>query len=222
MKIRKIMTVSSPLVIALFMTGNVQAGWQDYLNNSGKETPETVEQGTQAIDKSNQAVEEASNKANQAVEEAGNKANQAVQTGAASNEQVSAPTQTGLIDALMQKLGVTQEQAQGGSGAIFQAAKQHMGADDFSQLSQSVPEMDKMLEAVPEQSTAEKSVTGALSSIMGDDETVNTATSLISAFQKLDLSQDMIPQFTPIVVDYVKQTGGEHLANLLQAALPGS
>jgi len=44
-----------------------------------------------------------------------------------------------LTDLLMQRVGVTQTQAEGGAGALFQVAKGKMQADSFSQLEQSVP-----------------------------------------------------------------------------------
>jgi len=44
-------------------------------------------------------------------------------------------------------------------------------------------------------------------------------TSLATSFQQLNLSPSMVNQFIPVVVDYVKNTGGQMTANLLQSAL---
>jgi len=200
MNIKKNMIVGSSLVLTLAMTGNAQAGWLDFLNDSTDQATETIQQGDQTI----------------------NNVNQAVQTpGAVINKTATAPVQPGLTNVLMQQLGVTQAQAQGGAGALFQVAKQRMAADAFSQLSQAVPGMDGMLAAVPKQSSTVQNLAGGLSTMMGGNETVNTAASLISAFKQLDLSQGMVSQFTPIVINYVKQQGGAQLANLLQLALAG-
>ena len=40
-----------------------------------------------------------------------------------------------------------------------------------------------------------------------------------SSFEKLGLSSDMVGKFTPIILDYVKNKGGEHAMNLLKGAL---
>ncbi len=201
MKIKKNMAVSLPLALTLAMVGNVQAGWLDFLNDSSDKTAETLQQGAETV----------------------NNVNQAVQTsGAVINNATTTSVQSGLTDVLMQQLGVTQAQAQGGAGALFQVAKQRMAADAFSQLSQAVPGMDGMLAAVPKQSSATQNIASGLSTMMGGNKTLDTAASLVSAFQQLDLSQGMVSQFTPIVVNYVKQNSGAQLANLLQLALTGS
>ncbi len=198
MKMAKILRVSSPFLISLSMAANVQAGWWDVLTGG-----ETQEQGSQAVEKINTPVE----------------------TGVMLNKAATAPAaqvQSGLTDILMQQLGVSQTQAQGGAGALFQVAKQRMAADAFGQLKQAIPGMDTMLGAVPKKTSGVSQLANGLSSLTGGNETVNTAASLISAFQQLDLSQGMVKQFTPIVVNYVKQQGGPQLANLLQLALAGS
>lgn len=136
---------------------------------------------------------------------------------------VAEAAQTGLIDTLIKQLGVSSSQAEGGSGALFQVAKNNMSDGDFSQLSQAVPGMDGILAAAPKADT--DSATGNLLSGIADatgNSTLTDGASLINAFQQLDLSEGMVGQFTPVILDYVKQTGGEQLANILQAALTGS
>ena len=62
--------------------------------------------------------------------------------------------QIGLVDMLVHKLGVSPQQALGGAGAIFQAAKGNMNPQAFASLSQSVPGMSTMLGAAPSVSGA--------------------------------------------------------------------
>jgi len=143
---------------------------------------------------------------------------EAVNTGA-----VAETAKTGLTDTLMKQLGVTSEQAQGGSGALFEAAKNNMSDSDFGQLSQAVPGMDGMLAAAPksESDSATGSLLSGIASASGNSK-LTDATSLVNAFQQLDLSGDMVGKFTPVIVDYVKKNGSEHLGTLLQSALTGS
>ena len=124
--------------------------------------------------------------------------------------------EVGLTDILAQQLGVSQQQALGGAGAIFQAAQTSMDPQAFSTLSQSLPNMSAMLEAAP----VVQSPLSGLSGMMGDaGNTLNSATSLVTSFQQLNLSPDMIGQFMPIVTDYVRNTSGQVTADLLSSAL---
>ncbi len=125
-------------------------------------------------------------------------------------------SQASLTNVLVGQLGVSQQQALGGAGAIFQAAKAKMAPQAFTTLSQSIPGMSGMLAAAPQVS---QPLSGATSMLGGVSGTVDTMTSLASSFQQLNLSPNMVNQFIPVVVDYVRNTGGQLTANLLQSAL---
>jgi uncharacterized protein VcgC/VcgE DUF2780 len=198
MTIKTPILVSSSLVLALALTSSVQAGWLDFLNDSGEQAAETVQQGTDSVKKATQI-------------------NQAVQTGTTATQALPA-SQQGLTGLLMQQLGVSQAQAEGGAGALFQVAKDRMAEDAFGQLSQSVPGMDGLLAAAPK-TEAPSGALGNLSSMLGNNNALGSAAQLMSAFKQLNLSEGMVSQFTPIVMDYVKQQGGPEIANLLQLAL---
>lgn len=149
------------------------------------------------------------------VEQAAQTGQQAISSGTtAANSIVSG--QIGLTDILAQQLGVSQQQALGGAGAIFKAAQASMDPQAFTTLSQSLPGMDTMLEAAP---VIQNPLSG-LSSMVGDaGGTLNNATSLAASFQQLNLSPDMIGQFVPVVTDYVRNTSGQVTADLLRSAL---
>jgi len=141
----------------------------------------------------------------------------------ASQTTAAAPAATtgSLVDVLVQQLGVTPAQAQGGAGTLFQAAKSRMTDEAFQQVAQAVPGMDSLLTAAkPAGETS--SLTQGLASLAGDQAgNVNTAASLINSFKELGLSGDMVSRFAPVMVDYVRQNGGEVAANLLSSALSG-
>ena len=127
-------------------------------------------------------------------------------------------TQSSLTDILVSQLGVSQQQALGGAGAIFQAAKANMAQQAFANMSQSVPGMSEMLAAAPQ---VNQPLSGAASILgsTGGTGAVGSMVSLASSFQQLNLSPSMVNQFIPVVVDYVSKTGGQMTANLLQSAL---
>jgi Protein of unknown function VcgC/VcgE (DUF2780) len=123
----------------------------------------------------------------------------------------------GLVDLLSSKLGVTKDQAAGGAGSIFQLAKQNLSAKDFSSVGKAVPGIDQMIGAAPKVEGSSSSL-GKISSMMGSNKLGGMA-GLTSSFEKLGLSGDMVGKFTPIILDYVKNKGGEHVMNLLKGAL---
>jgi hypothetical protein len=125
----------------------------------------------------------------------------------------------GLVDLLSSQLGVSKNQAQGGAGSIFQLVKQNLSVEDFSSIAKAVPGIDQMIGAAPK---IEKSsgAFGGISSMMGKtSDKLGGMAGLTSSFQKLGLSGDMVNKFTPIILDYVKNKGGEHAMNLLKGAL---
>jgi len=54
-----------------------------------------------------------------------------------------------LVGALTQQLGVTEQQATGGAGALFGLAKAKLSPDNFSQVASAVPGMEGLLQAAP-------------------------------------------------------------------------
>jgi hypothetical protein len=148
---------------------------------------------------------------------------QAVKSGANAVADVKSITdQASLTDTLVKKLGITSEQAQGGAGALFQVAKGKLDAGQFADLSKAVPEMDSLLSAAPKQSGALSGLAGSISSVLGDSSNpYGNLAGLASTFKELNLSPDMVGQFVPVVVDYVRTSGGELTANMLQSTLYG-
>jgi len=155
------------------------------------------------------------------VEQSAQSGSQITQSGATAAQGIDA-SQMSLTDTLTRQLGISQHQALGGSGAIFKAAQGNINPQEFTTLSQSVPEMNDMLSAAPTPAPDSiSSLTGGASSMMGGTgNTLNSTASLASSFQQLNLSPDMVGKFTPIITDYVKNSGGQAAADLLQSALP--
>jgi len=199
MKIKTVLMLCTPLVFSSVSIAN--AGWADMLNAVTQATP-AVEQSSQTLNNVGQALQ----KGQQIVSTA-----QAVQSG----------DLTGL---LMQRVGVTQAQAQGGAGALLQIAKSKMQAEAFSSLEQTVPGIPGILAAVPaiQQPSALGALAGSLSSMAGlSGGTVGSLVSAASAFQQLGMTPAMVQQFIPVVVDYVKTSGGAALSQALTTALIG-
>ena len=57
------------------------------------------------------------------------------------------PQTSGLLGALTGQLGVSQEQAVGGTGALLGLAKNQLAGNDYSQLVKTIPGLDKLASA---------------------------------------------------------------------------
>ena len=140
---------------------------------------------------------------------------QTVQSGANGVTDVnSTAVQSNLTDTLVKKLSISNEQAQGGAGALFQLAKGKLDAGQFAELSNAVPEMDSLLSAAPKQPVATNGSAEA-------NNPYGNLAGLASAFKTLNLSPDRVDEFVPVVVDYVRAKSGALTADMLQSALYG-
>jgi Protein of unknown function VcgC/VcgE (DUF2780) len=134
----------------------------------------------------------------------------------------SSASQAGsLTDLLVKKTGVTAAQAEGGAGTLFQMAKSKMQSAAFSKLEQSVPGMQGLLSTASaiKQPSLLGSASSGLSSVTGG--TAGNLVSLASAFQQQGMSPQMVQQFIPIIVDYVKSSGGNAVASSLSSVFTG-
>ena len=125
----------------------------------------------------------------------------------------------GLVDLLSSQLGVSKDQAEGGAGLIFQLAKQNLNVEDFSIIEKAVSGIDQLIGAAPKIEDR-SSTLGGISSMMGSNlNKLGGLAGLTSSFKELGLTDDMVNKFTPIILDYVKNKGGEHAMSLLKGAL---
>jgi hypothetical protein len=138
-----------------------------------------------------------------------------------------------LVGTLTSDLGVTEEQAMGGSGAIFELAESRLAPEEWSTVSESVPGVQDLMAAAPEVETGAGMPGGALGESLGGALGESGAGDLMGAgdlgglaalagpFNELGMSPDMIGEFVPVVFDYVQSTGGDAVTGLLRSALLG-
>jgi hypothetical protein len=117
----------------------------------------------------------------------------------------AAPTSqtAGLLGALTSQLNVTPEQAVGGTGAMLGLAKNTLGGGDYSQLTKSVPGLDKLsLSGMLGQSGGSK--TSGLDGVLGNVKNTND---LNTAFSALGMDSGMVGQFAPVILKYLGGQG---------------
>jgi hypothetical protein len=124
-----------------------------------------------------------------------------------------------IIELLTQNLGVREDQAKGGVGAIFQMVKGKLSDENFSKVAGAVPAMDQLLEAAPEIGGLGGAIGGISSAFGGGAEKLGGLASLGSQFEKLGLDSGMIGKFVPIIISFVQSKGGDSVKNLLEGVL---
>ena len=123
-----------------------------------------------------------------------------------------------LIRKLTKDLGVSRDQARGGLVALLRAGQQHMERRDFEQFVADIPGADKLLRNAPPPSTL-SSLAGGLGSLLGGRSGPGRWAGLATSFTQLGIDLQTAKRFGPIVIDYVKEHGGENLVDKIRAAL---
>ena len=117
-----------------------------------------------------------------------------------------------LVGMLTKELKITDDQAKGGAGALFNYAKESLSSDEFDQVSDAVPDMSGYLKAIP-------ALGGSSTGMLGKaTQTLVGMPAVTAAFDKLGLSQDMVGLFTPLLVNYVDDKGSKAVGDLLRKA----
>ena len=121
-----------------------------------------------------------------------------------------------LVGQITKELGVTQNQAVGGSGALFGLAKSRLNPEDFGKVAGAVPGMDGLLAAAPQSPLGGDSTLGAIGSALPGK--AGTLASVAGSFKSLGLTPDMAAKFVPILTNFVGAKGGSGTASLLAGA----
>ena len=121
-----------------------------------------------------------------------------------------------LVNQLVETLGITEEQARGGTGLIMRVAKQRLNHGDFNQVANTIPGLNNMIKIAPEITGTEKALRTATS-------TTGTAANLITeignGFTELGMDTGMVTRFVPVVLTYVQSTGGNTTRSILEKVL---
>lgn len=117
----------------------------------------------------------------------------------------------GLMPSVVKALGVTDQQAKGGLGAIFMAARATLAPADYKLIANSVPGIDSYIAAAPPTNAL---VGGAMGLLKGSKETAAIA-NLVTQFHDLGLGTDMIAKFSRQAIDYVETNSPEASGKLM-------
>jgi len=124
-----------------------------------------------------------------------------------------------ILNMLTDQLGVTEEQAKGGAGAVFNLAKEKLGDANFSKVAEAVPGMDDLLGAAPASGGLGGMIGGLASKLGGGAGKLGSLASLAGGFKGLGLDSGMVGKFIPIILTFVQSKGGDSIKSLLAGVL---
>jgi hypothetical protein len=129
-----------------------------------------------------------------------------------------------LVKMLTSQLGVTEPQATGGAGALFDMAKGALSETDYSQVAGAIPGIGDLISAAPavSESTSENSdkmagLAGGLGSLTKAVDSANKYAAVYDQFKQLGLNTEMVSKFVPVVLSFANSSGGESVMNLLKS-----
>ena len=133
-----------------------------------------------------------------------------------------------LIETLIEQLGVSNEQAEGGAGLLLQLAKEKLGAGDFSQLNDLIPDdIEALITKAPAAAGGDASgglmgMVGAAAEALGVGdaaEKLGDLSALTGGFEQLGLDAGMLTKFVDAVMEFLKSKGGDQIVAMLQSLL---
>ena len=127
---------------------------------------------------------------------------------------------TELLGMLTSQLGIDDNQAKGGVGAILNLAKEKLGDGDFSQITSALGgDATEAMNAAPQAESGGGiggMLGGAASALGVDLGGLGQLASLAGTFKALNLDSGMIGKFAPIVTGFLSDKGGEGMGDILK------
>lgn len=119
---------------------------------------------------------------------------------ASGSSALSGLTSNPLVSALTSQLGVSPEQAVGGTGAMLGYAQKQLSPEQFSAVSNAIPGAGE--------------ITKAAAPMLGGSP-LSSLADVSGVFSKLGMSPELVSKFAPILTDQVGKVAGPQVAGLL-------
>jgi hypothetical protein len=122
-----------------------------------------------------------------------------------------------LVDMLTRKLGVNATQAEGGAAVLFKAAKDKLGADEFTKLLGGVPGLGDLMKKAPASGGGLGGLLGGIAGAMGGNAAL--ISTIVGGFGKLGLSADDAKKFAPVMFEFLRTRVSPDVAAKLEKTL---
>jgi hypothetical protein len=131
----------------------------------------------------------------------------------------SVPSADGLLTMLTSNLGVTNEQASGGMGALLNYAKENVSSEQFSAIGEAVPGLEGLLSQAPSiESLSSEGLGGLLNKAAEYSDSLQSLALLKQQFDALGLDTDMILQYVEQAKAYLDTPAGQSAKEMLEQA----
>ncbi len=124
-----------------------------------------------------------------------------------------------LISTLVNTLGITEKQAEGGTGALLKNAKENLSQKDFDKVSDAVPKVNDYIAQAPSTDSGNAAgglLSSGLSSLGGSAGKIGGMAGLADSFSKLGMNTETMTQFIPVVLKFMDSEAGSSVAGLLR------
>jgi hypothetical protein len=122
-----------------------------------------------------------------------------------------------LIDQLTKNLGITGQQAEGGAGVLFKAAKDKLGPAEFDNLLSGVPGLSDVMKKAPAAGGGLGGMLGGLAGAVGGN--AGLIATVVTGFGKLGLRADDAKKFVPVILDFLRSKVGPDVVSKLEKTL---
>lgn len=112
-------------------------------------------------------------------------------------------------------LGVTEPQAEGGAGAIFDYVKQKVSAGDFAKVTSALPGVNSLLEFAPKTSDLSGQVGGYSPALGGKSDLAGGMAALTESFAKLGLDAGMVDKYVKTILDFTQSEAGKPVTHII-------
>ncbi|MBU3005388.1 DUF2780 domain-containing protein [Paraglaciecola arctica] len=136
-------------------------------------------------------------------------------------ESASMPNVADMISSVSESVGIDESQAEGSLASIFNYAKDNISSEQFSSLSESLPGLDSLMDAVPSISevTSEGGLNGLMDKAANYNESLKAMNELKKQFEALGLSPEMITQVIASAKAYLDTDEGKKIKDQLMQGL---
>lgn len=138
-----------------------------------------------------------------------------------SEQTENGPSIQAMVAAVSDSVGITETQAEGGLASIFNYAQNNLSAEQLTQLAQSLPGLDELVEQVPDvsQVTSSGALGGLLDKAASYSEQLQSVNELKKQFDALGLDTQQIMQIVEGAKAYLDTEEGQHVKSLLSDGL---
>lgn len=129
-----------------------------------------------------------------------------------------------LIGEIVSKVGVNQEQAEGGLGAILNFAKDQLDRDTFSKIASNIGGTDDLIGKFANLASGSNAggIGGLLSSAtsaLGIKTDIGGLASMVGTLSNLNIDLDTLKKFAPVVSGFLKNKGLGDIADKIDSLL---